>query len=117
MRVAGFGFRTSATLASLQSALTLAGGPVDAVATVDSKAAGLADLARHLGVPVIAVNRAALAANDRPGTARVRALYGTGSVAESAALAAAGAGARLVAARITSPDGRAVAAIAEGQGV
>lgn len=117
MKVAGFGFRTSATLGSLQAALMLAGGAVDAVATVDSKAAGLADLAHHLGVPVIAVSRAALTAQDRPGAARVRALYGTGSVAESAALAAAGAGARLTAVRITSPDGLAVAAIAEGQGI
>jgi len=116
MRVAGFGFRTSASLTSLQAALTLAGGPVDAVATVEGKAAGLDDLARHLGVPLIGVSKPALAANNRPGSARVRALYGTGSVAESSALAAAGAGARLIVARTASPDGLAVAAIAEGLG-
>ena len=115
MRVAGFGFRTSASLASLQAALALAGGRVDAVATADNKAAGLAPLADALGLPLIAVPRAGLAAQDRPGSARVRALYGTGSVAESAALAAAGQGARLVVGRVTSPDGLAVAAIAEGQ--
>lgn len=114
MRVAGFGFRTSAGLASLQAALALAGGRVDAVATVEHKAAGLTDLARLLGVPLIAVSTADLAAQGRPGSARVRALYGTGSVAESAALAAAGAGATLVVARVTSPDGLAVAAIAQG---
>jgi cobalt-precorrin 5A hydrolase len=116
MRVAGFGFRTTAGLASLQDALTRAGGPVDAVATAEDKARGLASLALALGVPLIAVSREALAAQDRPGSAKVRAHYATGSVAESAALAAAGAGSRLVVARITSADGQAVAAIAEGQG-
>jgi cobalt-precorrin 5A hydrolase len=115
MRVAGFGFSTSAGLGSLQAALALAGGPVNAVATVDSKATGLAELARLVGVPLISVTPEALAAHPRPGSSRVRALYGTGSVAESAALAAAGPGARLVVGRVTSPDGLAVAAIAEGQ--
>jgi cobalt-precorrin 5A hydrolase len=115
MRVAGFGFTTSASLASMQAALTLAGGAVDAVATVEGKAIGLAPLAHALGLPLIAVTKAALAAHERPGSAWVKALYGTGSVAESAALAAAGQGARLVVGRITSPDGQAVAAIAEGQ--
>ena len=116
MRVAGFGFRASASLASLQAALSLAGGRVDAVATVETKTESLGDLARTLGLPVIAVSMAALTRHDRPGSPRVRALYGTGSVAESAALAAAGQGARLVVPRVTSPDGLAVAAIAEGPG-
>ena len=116
MRVAGFGFRKSASLASLQDALARAGGNVDAVATVVDKAAGLADLAQHLGLPLIAVSRADLAAQVRPGSARVKAMFGTGSVAESAALAGAGRGARLVATRVTSADGLAVAAIAKGQG-
>ena len=116
MRVAGFGFRASASLASLQAALTLAGGAVDALATVEGKTKGLAPLADALGLPLIAVTRAALAAHQRPGSARVSGMYGTGSVAESAALAAAGQGARLVVGRLVSPDGQAVAAIAEGQG-
>jgi cobalt-precorrin 5A hydrolase len=115
MRVAGFGFTSAASLASLQAALTLAGGAVDAVATVEGKAKGLAPLADALGLPLITVTRAELATHKRPGSARVSALFGTGSVAESAALAAAGQGARLVVGRITSPDGQAVAAIAQGQ--
>ena len=40
--------------------------------------------------------------------------FGTGSVAEAAALAAAGAGARLLGPRAVSADATAVAAIAEG---
>ncbi len=116
MRVAGFGFTTSAGLASLQAALSRAGVAVDAVATIAGKATGLAPLANALGLPLIAVSPTDLAAHERAGSARVSGLYGTGSVAESAALAAAGQGARLVVGRITSPDGQAVVAIAEGQG-
>lgn len=116
MRVAGFGFRQSASLASLIDALTQTASRVDAVATVVDKAPGLAELAQHLGLPLIAVSRSDLAAQDRPGSARVRQQFGTGSVAESSALAGAGRGARLVVARIVSADGLAVAAIAEGQG-
>ena len=114
MRVAGFGFRKSASLASLQAALALAGGKVDALATVEDKVSGLTALAQDMGLPLIAVTRAALAAQPRAGSSKVQDLYQTGSVAESSALAAAGPGATLVASRVTSPDGMAVAAIAEG---
>ena len=100
MRVAGFGFRQGTGLESFRAAL--AGQRVDAVATLDSKAGAL----QVLGLPVIAVTRAQLLAHAQPGSARVMALYGTGSVAESAALAAAGG---VLVWRNTSPDGRAVA--------
>lgn len=116
MRVAGFGFRKAAGTDSLRAALAMAGGDVSALATAEGKIAGLAGLAAELGLPVIGVSVQALAAQGVEGSDRVRALYGTGSVAEAAALAAAGPGARLVVARVTSPDGLAVAAIAEGQG-
>ncbi len=116
MRVAGFGFRGSASLASLLDAFAQTGGAADAIATVVDKAPGLAELTRHLGLPLIAVSRSDLGAQVRPGSDRVTGLYGTGSVAESAALAAAGQGARLVVARVVSADGMAVAALAEGQG-
>ena len=96
------------------SALALAGGGVDAIATVDAKADGLHLLGVHLNLPVIAVPRQAL--SQRPGSGRVRQLYGTGSVAEAAALAAAGVGAEIVVGRITSPDGMVVVAIAQGPG-
>lgn len=112
MKVAGFGFRTGASLASFQAAYAMI-GPADALATAEDKAAGLAPFAAHQGLPVIHVTRAALATHRRPGSARVTALYSTGSLAESAALAAAGPGARLMMPRVTSPDGQVVAALAE----
>ena len=112
MIVAGFGFRKGASLPSLQAALNMTCG-AQAIATIEEKAIGLTDLSRATGLPVIAVPRSAL--SDRPGSPRVRALCGTGSVAESAALAAAGPGAILTQARSTSPDGQVVVAIAQGQ--
>lgn len=115
MRVAGFGFRSGTGFDSLMAALSHY-GPVDAVATVQAKAAGLGRVAEHLRVPVLAVSPDELALNARPGSMRVITLYGTGSVAESAALAAAGQGAVLVVGRTTSPDRRTVVAIAEGPG-
>ncbi len=118
MIVAGFGFRAGATLAALQDALARAGGPerVTHLATVAAKAGELMPLAGVRGVPVIAVD-----AGDLPGQSvltdseRVNALFGTGSVAEAAALAAAGPGARLWGPRVVSTNGTATAAIAEGE--
>ena len=116
MRVAGFGFRKAAGIDSLRAALALTGGDVAALASVEGKVAGLAGLAEELGLPVIGVSVQEMAELDLAGSARVKRLYGTGSVAEAAAMVAAGRGARLVVAKITSPDGMAVAAIAEGPG-
>lgn len=114
MRVAGLGFRRGASAESLKAALALV-GEAQALATAEDKVAepGFARLARELGLPVHAVSRAALGAQGVEGSARVMAEFGTGSVAEAAALAAAGPGARLVIGRRTGPDGMAVAAIAE----
>lgn len=114
MRVAGFGFRNGAEVESLLAALTLAGGGVEALATVDDKVSDLKALGLRLDLPVIAVAKDRLSA--RPGSERARQLYGTGSVAEASALAAAGVGAVLVMTRVVSPDGMAVVAIAEGPG-
>jgi cobalt-precorrin 5A hydrolase len=116
MKVAGFGFRTGTTLAALQDALARAGGPqgLTAIATATDKAMGLEPLAAALNLPLIAVPPAALAAQTTlTRSARVAARYGTGSLAEAAALAAAGPGARLSAPRARSHDGTATAAIAE----
>ena len=118
MIVAGFGFRSSVTLAALQDVLARAGGPdrVTHLATVAAKVEGLLPLAQALGLPVIAV-----AAEDLPGQAvltrseRVDALFGTGSVAEASALAAAGPGARLWGPRVVATNGTATAAVAEGE--
>ena len=115
MRVAGLGFRRGASAESLRAALVLV-GPADALATAEDKVSepGFVRLARELGLYVHAISRADLAAQGIEGSARVMAEYGTGSVAEAAAMAAAGPGARLVTSRRTGPDGMAVAALAEG---
>ncbi len=116
MIVAGFGFRSGVTGGALMDALARAGGVagVTHLATVAAKAEGLAELAAALGLPVLAVEPQLLAAQAvLTQSDRVEALYGTGSVAEAAALAAAGPGARLRGPRVTSADGTATAAIAE----
>lgn len=118
MIVAGFGFRSGATLAALQDALAQAGGPLEVthLATLTSKAEGLAPLGLALGLPVIALDPEALRGIATPTRSdRVAAIFGIGSVAEGAALAAAGPGARLRAPRAVSADGTATAAIAEAE--
>ena len=117
MIVAGFGFRSGTTLAALQDALARAGGPggVTHLATAAAKAGGLEQLAEALGLPVVAVPSEALQAQPvLTHSERVDALFGTGSLAEAAALAAAGPGARLWGPRVVSANGQATAAIAEG---
>lgn len=121
MKVAGFGFRRDVTLASLREALLAAGGTdgLTALATVDHKAGAevLQQLAREIGVPVKAVATEHLAGVETPTQSeRVAETFGTGSVAEAAALAAAGPHARLIATRAVSQDRTATAAIAEGDG-
>ncbi|WP_296743941.1 cobalamin biosynthesis protein [Mesorhizobium sp.] len=121
MKVAGLGFRREATLASLRDALIAAGDHHDitAVATVDDKAGETAIevLARELNVPVKAVTPDRLAGvATLTQSAVVKARYGTGSVAEASALVAAGHNARLIVTRAVSRDGKATAAIAEGEG-
>jgi len=119
MRIAGLGFRTGAPEAALAAALTAAGGAkgLDALATVDEKVQYIAAFAAALGLPVHGVPATALRGIATPTrSARVMARFGTGSLAEAAALAAAGRGARLVSARAVSPDAMATAAIAEGDG-
>jgi cobalt-precorrin 5A hydrolase len=117
MIVAGFGFRSGASLAALQDALAGAGGAdgVTHLATLAEKVEGLVPLAAALGLPVVGVTDAALRVQvTLTQSGRVQALKGAGSVAEGAALAAAGPGARLRGPRAVSADGTATAAIAEG---
>jgi cobalt-precorrin 5A hydrolase len=86
------------------------------LATLDAKAGVLVPLGQALGLPVVAVSEADLQAQDTlTRSGRVQALKGVGSVAEAAALAVAGLGARLRGPRVVSADGTATAAIAEGQ--
>ncbi|QDC39933.1 cobalamin biosynthesis protein [Sphingobium fuliginis] len=117
MIVAGFGFRHSASLASLESALEQATGAmiaVDALATLDGKAGQLAPLARKLALPLMAVGVERLA--EQPVATRSSAsmaAHGTGSVAEATALAASGPKGRLLAPRAFSSDRLASCALAE----
>lgn len=129
MRVAGFGFRAGASLASLQDALQRAlelchlGEPAPhgliGLATAEDKtgAACIQALAARLHVPVRAVSPQEIAAmTTLTDSARVRAMRRTGSVAEAAALAAArhfgGGEAALLHARAVSADRLATCAIA-----
>ena len=118
MIVAGFGFRQGAALASLQAAFALAQDghePVTLLATADNKFEGLRSLGDALGLPVIGVANAALTATETPTRSPASfAAYGTGSVAEASALAAAGPEARLLTSRHISPDRMATCAIAQG---
>ncbi|MGY4507965.1 cobalamin biosynthesis protein [Bradyrhizobium sp. USDA 3650] len=121
MKVAGLGFKKDVTLGSLREVLMAAGGPegLAAVATVSDKAdaQALKQLARECGVPIKAIAAEMLVSIDTPTKSKLVAeKFGTGSVAEAAALAAAGPGARLIATRVVSRDRTATAAIAEGDG-
>jgi len=121
MKVAGLGFRRDADIASLREVLAAAGGAdgLDALATASDKAnaASLLSFARELGLPIKAIAADVLAGIETSThSARIAALRGTGSLAEAAALAAAGRSARLISARIVSRDRTAVVAIAEGDG-
>jgi len=110
--VAGIGCRRGAPAADIEAAIRaalaradIAADALDAVATIEAKSAeaGIATAAARLGVAVVLVPHAGLqAANDRVETRsqRVLALTGVASVAEAAALAAAGPAARLVVPRL-----------------
>lgn len=117
MIVAGFGFRAAATPASLQEALAATRARPDAIAAPQDKCAAPAfrAFAGALGLPVHEIPDAAIrAAETVTHSPRVQAERGTGSVAEAAALSAAGQGARLTCPRMVSPDRLATCAIAEG---
>jgi len=121
MRVAGLGFRREASIESLREALVAAGGTrgLDALATATGKAdaAVIVTLARELGLTIKPVSAEVLArAETSTRSARIEKMLGTGSLAEAAAFAAAGQGARLISERSISRDRTATAAIAEGEG-
>ncbi|MCC1494732.1 cobalamin biosynthesis protein [Cognatishimia sp. F0-27] len=119
MIVAGFGMRGAVTVDSLQDAYAQArrGRAVDLLAAPDDRArlAAFSAFGEAVARPVRGIDAAHLAAQttqtQSPTVAERR---GTGSVAEAAALAAAGPGARLIAARVISTDRMATCALAEG---
>jgi cobalt-precorrin 5A hydrolase len=121
MRVAGLGFRKEATIEALREALLAAGGArdLDALATATDKAeaAVFVALAQELGLTIKPVSAEVLArVETETHSTRIETMFGAGSLAEAAALAAAGGRARLVSARSVSRDRTATAAIAEGEG-
>jgi cobalt-precorrin 5A hydrolase len=121
---AGIGLRPGTGEPDIRACLDLAlarfdltADAVGCIATTAARAAepGLVDLAGRLGVPVVAIPDEALRGEDAgcaTRSTRVVALYGVGSVAEAAALAAAGARATLVLPRIAL--GRVTCALARG---
>lgn len=113
MRVAGVGFRAAATAEEITAALAPL-GRLDALATLPAKAAALRAAVAPLGLPVRAVEVAGVPTPTR--APRILAAHGTGSVAEAAALVAAGPGARLAVPRCICPGGVTVAlALSEGE--
>ncbi|MCD9148575.1 cobalamin biosynthesis protein [Pseudophaeobacter flagellatus] len=122
MMIAGFGFRSTATLADLRAALALTGAQPDALASITTKASqsALVDLAQALSVPLIALTEDEITGTPTlTSSSRILTRFGTGSLAEACALVAArkgqpqGVQARLIAPRVITADGFATAAIAE----
>jgi cobalt-precorrin 5A hydrolase len=112
MIIAGVGCRRGASAPDIEAAIraalaraNIATDALDAIATIAAKGAeaGIKAAAKRLGLSIVLVTDAdLLAAGPRTATRseRVRALTGVPSVAEAAALAAAGPSARLLAPRL-----------------
>jgi len=126
MMVAGLGCRTGATAEALAEALAdalercgVVRGEIDALATEAGKSreGGILALASALGLPLIVVGASEMqdvAAGAVTVSERVVALKGVPSLAETAALAAAGRSARLLGPRVATAT--ATCAIATGEG-
>jgi cobalt-precorrin 5A hydrolase len=115
--IVGVGFRAGAPASAIVEAMAAALGPLaaHAIAAADDKSGAPALTRAARGVPVVSITPDALRGADAgclTRSARVRHLRGVGSLAEAAALAAAGPGARLLAPRVASRDGMATAAVA-----
>ena len=118
--IAGFGFRASAVLDSLTSALEKAadGLAVTGFAAPADKIyhPALTALARHCDLPLYAVDTETIKATDTATrSAIVLEKRQTGSVAEAAALALFNSTAKLICIRQISADGRAACALATGE--
>jgi cobalt-precorrin 5A hydrolase len=115
MIVAGIGCRRGATVEAVLETLAMAlthsnidVAQLSGLAVPEEKMhePGIITAARKLAMPVYPVSATDLARSSRSTltySERVQSLKGVPSVAEAAALAAAGAGARLIAARTTTP--------------
>ncbi len=114
MRVVGLGCRRDAPVEALQQVLAMAvvqGGPPDALATIPARETEMRTLAEAMMLPLRLVQVEGVETPTQ--SPRNLARYGTGSVAEAAALTAAGPGARITISRMVSTCGRATCAIAE----
>lgn len=118
MRYVGIGCRQQASMASLQDVLTQLDckqGSFAAMATSLSRSthSSLMKLAVELELPLLGISPELLAGQcTHTQSIRQQALFGTGSLAEAAALAAAGADGQLLVTRRVSADGMATAAVA-----
>lgn len=117
MIVAGFGFRATATVNSLQSALSRVQGAhvVEALAAPADKcsAPGLQGLSQRLNLPVLPISATVLQAQETQTRSAISQDHrNSGSVAEAAALAAAGPDATLIAPRQISEDRLATCSLA-----
>ena len=124
MTVAGLGFRAQSNVESLRAALNAAlevaqasqgtAITLTALATAADKAThpALMQLAADLQLPIAPIHVLLLASQAATPSAHVPARYGAHSMAEAAALAAAGPAAVLLTHRCTSPDRMATAALA-----
>jgi cobalt-precorrin 5A hydrolase len=115
---AGVGLREGATGAAFADALARAGRRPDALACLDSKATpALTDWATGLGLPLAHFTEQDIAGEQTlTCSPRIKARFGTGSVAEALALASARKGgyrARLIVPRVQSACGMATIALAE----
>ena len=118
MIVAGFGCRAAATPDSLHAALDAAseGHAATMLAVPADRLAIARPLADALGLPLVGITADTLAATVTPTRSHASlAARGTGSVAEAAALAAAGPQARLLVSRRIAPDRMATCALAISQ--
>ena len=119
MIVAGFGMRADVTEASLQDALDQTGYAPDVIATVADKAEFIAlqAFARAQKLPLQTVSQDSLDQVQTQTQSQASLHHrSTGSVAEAAALIAAGAGATLLSTRKISNDRLATCAIAITEG-
>ena len=118
MIVAGFGFRSSATVDSFTSALSETGvNALDAIATAEDKSKNPAfiDFAKTIGAQIVSIDASTLTHIETQTQSQASQTHrDTGSVAEAAALAALGKDAKLLAPRSISNDRMATCAIAQG---
>ena len=118
MKIAGIGFRDGATLAAILDALAQAGASGVTRLALPARKQGqpLCEALTTHGFDLIWIDDTTLATTKTPTQSAIaRRHYGTGSVAEAAALAAArahGPGARLAGPRALSADRMATAALA-----